>query len=144
MSTLNLAMTPATTIYTLDLIFYQTLLNLHPIHEPNSPQQHSLWPTLIMQRCAKEWAGLLLQCTLAEISSGHQEGRSSGSPAGLPTLPVGLDPRLSTAAWISPTHLCGGKDYPDLPAFTDRVLSHSSVPAATRHLITLSNSFFCD
>ncbi|KAF3838586.1 hypothetical protein F7725_010354 [Dissostichus mawsoni] len=56
------------------------------------------------------------------MSSGHQEGRSSGSPAGLPTLPVGLDPQLSTAAWISPTHLCGGKDYPDLPAFTDRVL----------------------
>ena len=73
-----------------------------------------------------------------------KRAESVGGPAVLPTLPVGFDPQLSAAAWISPTHLCGGKDYPDLPAFSDRVLSHSGAPAAGRLLISLSNSFFCN
>lgn len=47
---------------------------------------------------------------LLEINScDHRVGWSGGGPAGLPTLPVGFDPQLSAAAWISPTHLCGGE-----------------------------------
>lgn len=125
-------------------LFYNKLYwNCIPFTNLTSPNTLTVADTLIMQRCVwMNGPAVYLRINKLWPPRGPKQWRSCW-PSHTPCR-TWSTAQHSTAAWISPTHLCGGKDYPDLPAFTDRVLSHSSVPAATRHLITLSNSFFCN
>lgn len=97
-----------------------------PPRPPTLPQRWKLWPP----RGPKQQ---------------QQQPPPSCSPSHTPR--GDLIRSSGTAAWISPTHLCGGEAYPDLPAFSDRVLSHSSVPASappprrTFRLVFFSSSF---